>query len=163
MGIIFDTTVAFFAEDDWPILRIGEETAASATVRGENGYWGCVTQVMEEDRLFLFYSASPLETPHEKRAQMAEFIARANYGALLGNFELDVEGGDLRYKTSLSVRYIPDDMLLEDGLLHRLIRQAVYTNVSMMDRYLPGIQAVLEDGVPPAQAIARVEDEDGDV
>jgi len=157
VGIIFDTTVAFFAEDDWPITLMGHETAASATVRGENGYWGCVAQAVEEDRLFLFYSASPLEPPHEKRAQMEEFVARANYGALLGNFELDVKGGDLRYKTSLSVRHIPDDTLQEDGLLQRLIRQAVYTNVSMMDRYLPGIRAVLEDGVPSAEAIAQVE------
>lgn len=157
MGIIFDAAVAFFAEDDWPITLMGDETAASATVRGENGYWGCVAQAIEEDRLFLFYSASPFEPPREKIVPMAEFVARANYGALLGNFELDVEGGDLRYKTSLSVRYIPDDTLQEDGLLHRLIRQAVYTNVSMMDRYLPGIRAVLEDDVPPEEAIAYVE------
>jgi len=157
VGIIFDTAVAFFAEDDWPVTLMAHETAASVTVRGENGYWDCVAQAVEEDRLFLFYSASPFEPPQEKYAQMEEFVARANYGTLLGNFELDVIGGGLRYKTSLSVRHVPDDTLQEDGMLRRLIRQAVYANVAMMDRYLPGIRAVLLDGVPPAEAIARVE------
>jgi hypothetical protein len=157
VGIIFDATVAFFAEDDWPVTLMGQETAASVTVRGENGYWDCVAQAVEEDRLFLCYSVSPFEPPRETCARMEEFVARANYGTLLGNFELDVTGGDLRYKTSLSVRHIPDDALREDGLLQCLIRQAVYANVAMMDRYLPGIRAVLLDGVSPGEAIAQVE------
>ncbi len=157
MGSIFDAAVAFFAADEWPVTYLGRETAASITVRGVNGYWDCVAQAVEEDRLFLFYSASPFEPRQEQRVQIEEFVARANYGTLLGNFEVDVIGGDLRYKTSLSVRHLPDDLLQEDDLLQRLIRQAVYANVAMMDRYLPGIRAVLLDGVPPAAAIAQVE------
>ena len=160
MGILFDAVVAFFEQDHFPIQRIGDETAASATVQGENGYWSCVAQVVEEDRLFLFYSASPLETPPEKRADMAEFIARANFGAPLGNFEMnyDFEGSDVRYKTTLNVLHVPDELLLESTWIQHLIGETVYANVSMMDRYLPGIRVLLEDNVPPATAIRLVED-----
>jgi hypothetical protein len=158
VGIIFDTALAFFAEDDWPVARMGDDLAVSMTVRGDNGYWGCVAQALEEERLFLFYSAFPFDVPRGHSAPMAEYVARANLGVFLGNFELDIDGGHLRYKTSLSVRYIPDETLLQDDLLQRLIQQAVYTNVGMMDRHLPGIQTVLENGVPPLEALTRVED-----
>jgi hypothetical protein len=158
MGIIFDALLAFFAEDDWPVSLMEEETAASVTVRGESGYWDCVAQALEEERLFLFYSAFPFDVPRGHSAPMAEFVARATFGVFLGNFELDIDGGHLRCKTSVSVRHIPDETLLRDGLLQRLIRQAVYTNIAMMDRHVPGITAVLDNGVPPVEALARVED-----
>lgn len=157
MGIIFEAMTAFFERDDWPVTRMGDDPALSATVRGDNGYWACVAQAVEAQRLFLFYSASPLDVLPDRRAPVAEFVTRANYGTLLGNFELNLEDGDLRYKTSLSVQQIPDETLREDDLLHRLIRQLVYTNTAMMDRYLPGIKAVLEDDMAPAEAIALVE------
>jgi hypothetical protein len=38
-----------------------------------------------------------------------------------------------------------------------LIKQLVYTNVLTMDQYLPGIMAVIEQGVEPKVAIARIE------
>jgi hypothetical protein len=40
-----------------------------------------------------------------------------------------------------------------------LSKRLVYTNVLMMDKYLPGIMAVIYGGVSPEQAIAQVENQ----
>jgi hypothetical protein len=38
-----------------------------------------------------------------KQQTIAKFITRANYGMSLGNFELDFNDGEIRYKTSIDV------------------------------------------------------------
>jgi hypothetical protein len=79
---------------------------------------------------------------------IAEFLTRANYGMTIGNFELDYTDGEIRYKTSIDVT--------NDHLSSALIQTLVYTNVAMMDEYLPGIKAVLA-GEQPEAAIAMIE------
>jgi hypothetical protein len=60
----------------------------------------------------------------------------------IGNFELDYTDGEIRYKTSIDVT--------GDRLTAALIQRLVYINVTMMDEYLPGIQAVLAGQTPEA-------------
>ena len=80
---------------------------------------------------------------------MAEFITRANYGMIVGSFEMDYGDGEVRYKTSIDVE--------GDRLSLGLVRQLVYINVLMMDRYLPGIMKVAYGDVDPAAAIDSIE------
>ncbi|MBP0018071.1 MAG: hypothetical protein J7647_10995 [Cyanobacteria bacterium SBLK] len=68
---------------------------------------------------------------------------------MLGNFELDFEDGEIRYKTSIDVE--------SDRLTPALIKQIVYPNVMMMDEYLPGILAVINGDKTPREAIAQIE------
>jgi hypothetical protein len=105
--------------------------------------------VNETQQTVLFYSICPIATPESQLIAMAEFITRANYGLIIGNFELDFSDGEIRYKTSIDVE--------GDTLSQALIKQLVYTNVLTMDQYLPGILAVLEQGMSPQDAISLVE------
>jgi hypothetical protein len=66
----------------------------------------------------------------------------------IGNLELDYTDGEIRYKTSINVT--------ADQLSSALIKTLVYTNVTMMDEYLPGIQVVLA-GQTPEAAIQAIE------
>lgn len=81
--------------------------------------------------------------------EVAEFITRANYGMVIGNFEMDFRDGEVRYKTSVDVE--------GSELTYEICRQVVVTNVMLMDRYLPGIMAVITGALTPAQAIAQIE------
>ena len=72
-----------------------------------------------------------------------------DYGMTIGNFELDYTDGEIRYKTSIDVE--------GDQLTSALIKNLVYTNVRMMDEYLPGITAVIEAGVSPEEVIWAIE------
>lgn len=63
--------------------------------------------------------------------------------------------GEVRYRTSIDVE--------GDRLFHALIKHLVYTNVTMMDEYLPAIKAVIEAGVLPETAIRAIEQPDATV
>lgn len=146
---LFPTVTHFFEQEDWPFVKIAETTALRLNFRGDNGQWSCYTKVNEDQQTFLFYSICPIPAPEETHPAIAEFITRANYGLILGNFELDYTDGEIRYKTSLDTE--------GDTLTTCLIQNLVYTNVMMMDRYLPGLLSVLEQGATPEQAIQLAE------
>jgi hypothetical protein len=82
---------------------------------------------------------------------MAEFLTRANFGLTIGNFEMDFSDGELHYKTAIDVT--------GDRLSLPLVENLVQANLVIMDKYLPGIVAVI-GGEHPEAAVANVEDDD---
>jgi len=149
MGQIFETMVEFFGDDEWPFDQLGERTILRTGFEGDSGEWTCYAQAQEEQGWFFFYSVCPVKVPEERRAAMAEFLTRANYGLIIGNFEMDFSDGGIRYKSSVGVK--------DDRVSIPLVRNLVYANVLTMDRYLPGIMSLVYGDVSPAQAIAQVE------
>ncbi len=145
---LFPSIVHFFKEDNWNMEVITDEQVVRAYFHGENGNWGCYAKATDELHQVVFYSVCPLTVPEEKRSAMAEFIARANDGLIIGNFELNFATGEVRYKTSLDVEGEP--------LTFNLVKNLVYPNLFTMDRYLPGIIAVIGTSSPIA-AIASIE------
>ena len=79
----------------------------------------------------------------------AEFIARANYGLRIGNFELDFNDGEIRYKSSLDFEGAE--------LTPSLIRNTIYPAVQTLDRYLPGLMKVMYGAATSQDAIAEIE------
>ncbi|WP_228060621.1 MULTISPECIES: YbjN domain-containing protein [unclassified Coleofasciculus] len=104
-------------------------------------------QAIEAQQQFIFYSLYPIKIPKSKRRAVGEFLSRANYGMIIGNFELNFDDGEIRYKTSTNVK--------NHSLDADTIKQLVYTNVNMTDEYLPGIIAVTKGGVSPVNAICH--------
>lgn len=94
---------------------------------------------------------APIKVPEARRQVIAEFLTRANYGMVIGNFEMDFSDGEIRYKTSV-------DLAGGSPLTMLLIKPLVYTNVLMMDKYLPGVMEVLYADVSAEQAIRKIED-----
>ena len=146
---ILSAIVNFFTEDDWTFTKIQGEPVLRMAFQGKNGKWNCYAKARTEQAQFVFYSICPVSVPESKRLPIAEFIARANYGTIIGNFELDFVSGEIRYKTSIDVE--------GSTLTFPQIKQLVYTNVMMMDEYLPGIMSVIDGGVEAGDAIAQIE------
>jgi len=148
-GQIFAEMVNFFQQDEWPFYQIEGQPVLQTAFQGDNGKWTCLARAREQQQQMVFYSICPVNVPENKRLAVAEFITRANYGTIIGNFELDFNDGEIRYKTSIDVQ--------GDSLSFELIKQLVYANVTMMDEYLPGILSVIEKDVSPKDAIAQIE------
>jgi hypothetical protein len=147
---IFQAMIFFFTEYDLSFQEIEENKALSLGFEGKNGKYSGLAIARDEENQMVFYSICPVKTPESKRQTIAEFITKANYGLIIGNFELDFKDGEIRYKTSIDVE--------DDKLTSALIKQLVFTNVAMMDRYLPGILSVIYGNSSPDEAIAQVED-----
>lgn len=116
---------------------------------GKNGKWNCYAKARTDQAQFVFYSICPVSVPESKRLALAEFITLANYGTIIGNFEMDFSTGEIRYKTSIDVS--------DSNLTFTQIKQLVYTNVMMMDEYLPGIVSAINNDVEAKDAIAQIE------
>jgi hypothetical protein len=141
--------VRFFEDDGWSFEQISDLPALRTGFTGENGKWTCYAHAREEVHQFVFYSLLPVNTPSDKLDAMAEFMTRANYGMIVGNFELNYEDGEVRYKTSLDIG--------DGDLSLLLVKQLVYPNVATMDLYLPGLMAVIYSNTSAADAIAKIE------
>ncbi len=149
MGTIYDTTVQFFKEEAWVFVEIEGKPALSLNYAGKSGTWSCFAKAEEDKDMMLFYSYCPVKVPENKRPLVGDFLTRANYGLLIGNFEMDYNDGEVRYKTSIDVE--------GDQLSVALVKRLVYDNLAVMDRYLPGVLSVIYGGASPTEAIAQVE------
>ena len=145
---LFDTVLAFFAAEHWEVSPVDAQPAVSLEFQGEHGRWTCFAEIRQPYEQFLFYSIAPVQVSPERRMEMAEYLTRANYGLPLGGFELDLDEGDIHFKTGIDAE--------GEQLTQGLVKHVVYVNVIMMDRYLPGIERVAA-GTSPREAIAEVE------
>jgi hypothetical protein len=141
-GVVRD----FFAAKDWTTVEL-DDGSVVLTFDGQHGRWRCRMFVDEPLGQVSFYSLLPDVVPVERRAAVVEFATRANLELILGNFEFDLDRGELRYKTSIDVE--------GDRLTPALLTHVVHANVLAMDRYLPGIARVLREGADPAEVVAQ--------
>ncbi|MBD1848307.1 YbjN domain-containing protein [Cyanobacteria bacterium FACHB-63] len=155
-GEIYQAMLNFFSEEDWEFTKLQGKPVLRLAFKGNHGEWNCFALANEEYQRFLFYSICPLEIPSTNINAIAEFLTRANSGMEIGNFELDFDSGEIRFKTSLDVTGAHEAGMKYSHITPALIKSLVYTNVLTIDHYLPGIQAVLE-GMPPVDAIQMAE------
>ena len=126
-----------------------EERTYRMDFGGPNGDFLVYVRVPADVDLLLCYSAYLSDVPVERRVAATELVTRLNYGLRLGNFELSLEDGELRFKSSLDLRGIE--------LTDRLLSNVLMACVNGMSRYLPSIRAFVEEGRSATEAIALVE------
>jgi hypothetical protein len=150
MTPLFDAIVAFLDEDHWSyeLQGLGDDRRVHFTVAGEHTQlevWGVS---YESTARVCFYAKLPAVVPADKRAVAAEFLMRVNHGVLVGNFELDFDDGEVRFKTSADVEGVE--------LSSTFFKNLLLVNLATADRYFPGLMKVLYAGVSPADAVAIV-------
>jgi hypothetical protein len=152
MASLFETVQQFFANEGWPTARLQTaEPSLRMDYQGKHAAWPCVARVREEQGHITFYSVSKLAAPTERRAQITELLTRVNFGLIVGNFEVDMDVGEIRFRTNLDLG-APE---VDAATFPKLFGRMVGTNLHMMDQHTPAIQAVL-DGDAPEQALARL-------
>ena len=143
--------LSFFEDQDWPVAEIEPEELYETAFEGEHGVWPCRVHCYGAERRLVFISAFAGVVPDNRRAAVGELCNRANFGLAVGNFELDHDGGEVRFRTSLDAT--------EAGADAELVRNVVVANVLTFDQYLPAIEAVLA-GTDPADAVEDVEEDE---
>jgi hypothetical protein len=149
MSEMFDTVKRFFFNDEWYYVELESRPVLRLNHWGSNGRFTCQAEINESQNIFYFYSYFPVNVPSEKQAIVAELITRANYGMRVGNFEMDYEDGEVRFKTSIDVE--------NNELTYALVSNHVYANVWTMDRYLPALFAVIFGTISALEALKKAE------
>jgi hypothetical protein len=116
--------------------------------QGEHALLDCWVVCYEATERLAVLARYPIPIPDGTRLAVAEFVTRANFGTLVGNFEFDMDDGELRFKTSADLEGTP--------LTGPFIRNLLAANLTTADRYFPGLMKVLYARMSPADAIAII-------
>jgi hypothetical protein len=92
--------------------------------------------IIEASGQFVLYLNFGFELTPEKCDEALRVIARANWDLLIGNFELDLDDGHLRFKASLDFSGAELDECL--------IRNAVLGAIRAVDKYAPDLMKVAQ-------------------
>lgn len=148
MGRIEDAIRSYLREDDWPLEESELDGVLVTRIGGTSGDWILVTVVREDEEQLLLYSVYPDLVPEQHLDEAMTYVTRANWDLSIGAFELDLDTGEARFRTSIDLEGVdPSEPLL---------RSLVQSNVVVMDRYLPGLEAICR-GEPADDTIAEIE------
>ena len=146
---IYRAMLTFFSDDDWTFTKLKGESTLQLAFQNEHGQWTCYAIARDQQSQFIFYSVYPTIIPDHQRPTITEYLTRANHGLVQGNFEFDLDNGEIRYKTSLDITHL--------SINPKAIQQLVYTNVTIMGHYLPGILSILEQDISATEAMKHLE------
>jgi hypothetical protein len=145
----FETLGKFLNDDGWSPEVFEDIFAYRTRFEGKQGTFFCLAQVYIDLEQFAFYAIPHFKVPMKYRKAVSEYITRANYGLRLGNFELDLTDGELRFKNGLDFE--------GEKLSPQLIRNVIYPAVQTLDLYLPGFESIMKNGKKPIEALEAVE------
>jgi hypothetical protein len=137
----------FFQSDGW-YPEQQEDGILGMRYQGENGEWECYAELRRPPGQVMFYSVQPELVPESDLPRMTELITWINESLLVGNFELDLSLGQVRFKTSI--------LLGPERLSQGLLRQMVELNVASMDRCRPALLTVLETNEEPFNIASKL-------
>jgi hypothetical protein len=141
---------------DEPNIPTNPDSEVIATfrmpVRGLHGEWICIVRVFPESERLLVYSILTENVPVERRPRIAELFVRINYGLVLGNFEMDWEDGEVRYKTSMDLESITPTATV--------VRNLIFSNFFSTDRYFDVIEEAIHTEQALVDLLAAAEESD---
>ena len=140
----------FLSAEGFDYERHDDERAVRIEHQGTDIEWGCIAQIWEDQRVFAFYSVSPLRSMPTNLARTSEFVHRANVATLAGNFELDLEDGEVRFKTM--VGFGPGGEWSDE-----LARVVVHTNLATMNHHVVALLSVITGASDPQQSLAKID------
>ena len=149
MSSTFEAIVSYFEKDGWKYRRLTGHEALEMGVAGEAGNYRLIVVADGERNVTRFLTFLEGKVPETRRREVMEYLTRANYGLLLGNFELDLGDGEVRFKCAADIEHT--------GMSYDQYQSMLYVSVAMMDRYFPGLQKVVQGTSDAAAAIAEVE------
>lgn len=103
---------------------------------------------------YIVYLYAPINGDKDNLGELIKYLTMANYGLYNGNFELDVNDGEIRYKTFVNC----------DGLASlspEVIQDSICLPCAMMDRYGNGIAALALGFSDADTEIKKAEGKDG--
>lgn len=152
MPFMRDVLLAFFASENINVETADDGRVMRVAFQGENGRFLGFVRAGDAAGVIALYTLCPIEVPADRMSHALELVARLNSTSVLGNLELDVDAGTMRYKTSIDVEGVQHADALED-----LVANLVWSNVASLDRMLPAITAVVVKGARPRDAVQAIE------
>ena len=106
---------------------------------------------IREDGSYIVNIVSPISGDPKNMDELVKYVAMANYGLANGNFDVDVEDGEVRYKIYVTCKGL-------EKLPEEIIKDSIYTGWCMIERYGNGIAALAMGFSDAETEIKKAED-----
>ena len=111
---------------------------------------GCMLAVTARDEEDMSCKAIyEFNVPEEARTKIVEYTTRANYGLFLGNFQMDLDDGEVLYQTAM--------VFYDHTAMQQEVRRLIQVAIHMAERYGQGFYDVIHYGVSPEDAVKAAE------
>jgi len=147
MTEIFDALNQLCSQEGWEITQLDPGESMIEFKDEDNIDWSCFAYTREKQHQFIFYSVPFEDIPKDKITAVMEFITRFNYGISIGNFEINLDSGTIRYKTSLDFDTTKPTA--------DLIAPLIYANTTIFGKFQNIFQQVINGDISVAQAIIQ--------
>ena len=127
--------MAFLQWKEWPVQRTDDPNTIISTFAGHNGQWNLYAIQHPDREQLAFYSLFPHRFEAGALGSLLEFTARINAGIIMGNFEVLMEHGEIRFKTSID--------LTDQTLNLKYCNPLVYYNLLAMDNHFKALQHIV--------------------
>ena len=146
---------AYLTEEDWS-YSFNEEKGIFQFDLQLHGKMKKIDYVIDvKEDAYIVYAFSPVNADKDDAktmSEMTEFLCRANYGLKRGNFEMDMEDGEVRYKMVVDCGDDSDCIPTKS-----IIKRSIYTPASMMQKYGDELLAVMYGFMEPKEAVEKAE------
>lgn len=109
------------------------------------GNYQCIIDIDEHDQIILVYTILGSIIALDKRNRISQLLTKINYGLRIGNFEMDYDDGQIRYKTSIDYDGVKE---FDDSFIANLILISLTTT----DKYFQAI----EEGLHTRKTIEKI-------
>jgi len=142
----FETLVAHFETNDFRFLADPEAKSVQLFITGDAVVYNCRVQLTHDDDLIQVRIHYPVVARDAKiRPLVAEALARANHGMSIGNFDIDMDTGDINFHLGQVIR--------GPGLDDEIIGGVFSAALATADRYFPAIMRIMFGGHTPTDAV----------
>ena len=153
MTMIKTTVINYLDKQGWHHQQMQDRETVTLNLRTDISNYRLAFDFKEELDLVILYVLHEQNVIESKRSEVAEYLTRANYGIVLGNYEMDFTDGEIRYKVSIDV---------EDGVLSEaMVENMISASIASVDRYFSGLMAIQYGDMSAIEAISRSEKETG--
>ncbi len=149
---LFQVLYEILCQDGWEFEYDNKNKIIKLEIYGINTNFHTFFLVDEEQESLLCNTHISQKIPYFKRLEVCDFMSRVNYEVVNGNFEMDMDNGEIRYRTFLD---LADAEPSKDQVLN-----IIWNGVHGFDTYYPGLMKLVHGDYSAEEAMACCTEED---
>lgn len=149
---LFQILYQTLSENGWEFDFDDKNEIFRLEIRGVNSDFHCFIIVDEEQESLLCNTHINQKIPFPKRLEICNYINRVNYELANGNFEMDMDDGEIRFRTFLDLENTEPS--------HEQLMNLIWNGSQSFDTYFPGVAKIVSEDFTAEEAIAFCTQED---
>lgn len=154
MKKVADVIKSFFEKNEWNYDVLDDENIIISKINMGNAIGSVKIAICIGEDNYIVYSVLNSKVEKKYFSEVSEFLHRANYGLRNGNFEMDYNDGEVRYKTYVNFENI--------DISEEMVATSIVVGVLMINKYGKGLLKIMIGEGNPQECIQECEDDKND-